>query len=176
MTHVACHRFFANTLHIASAKTTVYLLAIINAASIPGRIVPNYLSDRFGPLNVISLCCPILGVLVLSLISRPSFGGLVLLCIFYGFFSGTWFSLQGPSIGKLCPSPAVIGTRMGMTFAIASIGMLVGNPIGGAILSSGTVEEFRRLWTYGGIVVSVPSVGYLISRMLKANWKVLAIT
>ena len=168
-------RYFAGATHTTDANTAFYLLAIMNTGSIPGRVLPNYLGDRFGPFNMLVFCCPMMGLLILTLISQPSFGGLVVFCIFYGFFSGMWLSLPGPTIIKLCPSPAVIGTRMGMTFAVASFGLLIGNPIGGAILKSGTEEEFQRVWAFGGVMVLVAGVGYVVTRMLKAGWKLAAI-
>ncbi|PQE05482.1 MFS monocarboxylate transporter protein [Rutstroemia sp. NJR-2017a BBW] len=39
--------------HIMNANSAFYMLSVINAASIFGRIIPNWLADRMGPLNVL---------------------------------------------------------------------------------------------------------------------------
>jgi MFS family permease len=51
--------------------------------------------------------------------------------VLYGVSSGAIVSTLAPLSS---PDMKNIGTRMGMAFAIASVGLLIGNPIAGALL------------------------------------------
>lgn len=69
-------------------------------------------------------------------IAIQSKAGLVIFCILYGFFPGTSVTLPSMTVVSLSPNVGVVGTRMGMNFAIAGLGLLVGNPLAGAILGT----------------------------------------
>ena len=111
-----------------------YLLAIINAASIFGRIVPNFVADISGPLNICGpfvLCC---GITAFCWTSISSIGQIIVFCLFYGFFSGTFVAIAGPSIATLSTDMSLVGTHMGMSFGFCSLGLLIGNPVAGVLL------------------------------------------
>ena len=60
----------------------------MNAAAIPGRIVPNYLADRFGPFNTIvpiTLAC---AALLFALFGIKEIAGTIVFAILFGFFPG----------------------------------------------------------------------------------------
>jgi predicted MFS family arabinose efflux permease len=111
-----------------------YLLAIINASSVFGRIVPNFFADVIGPLNISAPFCCVCGIVAFCWTSLSSIGQSIVFCIFYGFFSGTFVSIIGPAIASLCLDPSLIGTHMGMSLAFAALGLLIGNPIAGVLL------------------------------------------
>lgn len=46
--------FFGQATEITDESLSFYLIPIFNAGSVLGRIVPNWLSDRIGPLNVLA--------------------------------------------------------------------------------------------------------------------------
>ena len=119
---------------ITDHELAFYLLAILNAASIVGRVLPNFFADRFGPLTILVPFSFITSVLAFCWIAMDSAGALIVFCILYGFFSGTFVSLPGPAVISLSPNLGEVGTRMGMSFAFAGFGLLVGNPVAGAIL------------------------------------------
>jgi hypothetical protein len=54
----------------------------------------------------------------------------------YGFCSGGYVSLPAVVVITITKDMRYLGTRMGMCFAITSIALLVGIPIGGAFLYS----------------------------------------
>lgn len=121
---------------IVSPNLGFYLLAIVNASSVFGRIVPNFFSDRIGPLNVTMPFSILCGIIGFSWTSIHSIGPLVMFCISYGFFSGTFVSITGPAIASLSPDLALLGTHMGMSFAFAALGLLIGNPVAGVLLDN----------------------------------------
>jgi uncharacterized integral membrane protein len=52
----------------------------------------------------------------------------------------------------ISPHPDVIGTRMGMVWFVASIGILIGAPIAGALKSSSS-HSFLGLQVFAGAVI-----------------------
>lgn len=112
-----------------------YLLAILNAASIFGRIIPNIMADKYGSLNVLIPFILVAGGLIFAWIGIHNLAGVIVFCILFGFFSGSIVSLPPTALVTLSPDLSVIGTRMGMCFSFAGLGLLIGNPIAGAILA-----------------------------------------
>lgn len=162
--------YYAISAHITSADLAFYLLSIANAASIFGRLIPNFLARKTGGLNMLLLCAAVAGVLSFVLIAVHNVAGIVVFAVLFGYFSGTFVSLPPSIFVQLSPNRGLIGTRMGMGFTVVSFGVLVGTPIGGAIL--GGKGGFAGLWAFSGAVI-LAGAGFVgLSRMLKAGWKV----
>lgn len=154
---------------ITDPNTAFYLLSILNAGSIFGRIVPNFLADRTGPLNMIVPCAFIAGILVLCLIATHTVAPLIVICALYGFFSGTFVSLPPTIFVHLTKNRAMIGTRMGMGFSIVSVGLLIGTPISGAILNA---KGFTSTWVFGGVLVLVGATVIAGARVAQGGWSI----
>ncbi|KAK5012603.1 hypothetical protein LTR60_004295, partial [Cryomyces antarcticus] len=105
---------YAITNKITNPNLAFYLLSIINSASIFGRLIPNLVADKTGPFNMIVPCALISGILSLCLIPIKTVGPLIVFCILYGFFSGSFVSLPPTIFVHLSPNRGHIGTRMGM--------------------------------------------------------------
>lgn len=120
---------FAITALSTSETTAIYLLAVINAAGFFGQIIPAWLSDYIG--GEVMLCIAILldGVLGFCWISAHTLGRYVVFLIFNGFASGMIITLPPIVMPYVCPSLAVLGTRLGMLYASAGLGGLIGTPI-----------------------------------------------
>ena len=139
---------FALTLH-TSPDTATYLIAVLNAAQFFGRIIPAWLSDRYGGSYMLVLAQIATAILALSWIAIATVGGFVEFLIFYGFVSGMLATLPAVVVPYVCPSLAVLGTRMGMLYASAGLGVLIGNPVALAAMgSSGGRRDFlgAQLW------------------------------
>ena len=128
-----------------------YLLAVLNAASIFGRIIPNIIADKLGAMHVLIPFTFVAGILSLAWIGIHDLAGIVVFCVLYGFFSGAIVSLPPTALVALSPDLSVIGTRMGMCFSFAGFGLLIGNPIAGALLSS--KSGFSGLEAFSGATV-----------------------
>lgn len=144
-----------------------YLLAIINAASTFGRIIPNYIADRVGPFNVIVPCTFATGILCLCLIPTRSIAPVIVIAALYGFTSGTFVSLPATIFVHVTKNRGLIGTRMGMGFAVASIGLLVGTPISGAILDA---SSYTYVWLFGGLMTFLAGISISAARVYKGGW------
>lgn len=121
---------------IVDASLGFYLLSMLNAASTFGRIGPNFIADHTGPLNMLTPAVTITAILAFSWISVHTVPGIIVLAVFYGFFSGGFVSLPPVVMAYMTPDVRDLGTRMGQMFAVVSIGLLIGTPIGGAILNN----------------------------------------
>jgi MFS family permease len=119
---------------IVDGNLGFYLLTILNAASVFGRIVPNFFADTTGPLNITMPFCCFCGIIAFCWTSVSSLGQVVVFCIFYGFFCGTFVSITGPALATLSPDLGLVGTHMGMSFALSALGVLIGNPVAGVLL------------------------------------------
>ncbi|KAJ4374017.1 hypothetical protein N0V83_002756 [Neocucurbitaria cava] len=156
-----------------SFRLAGYLLAVLNAASIFGRIIPGALADKVGKFNMQALWCTVAGIIVLAL-GLPASGNAAYIAFaaLYGFASGAYVSLlpaQMAAISKV----EQIGVRVGVTFACVSFAGLVGNPIAGAIVDHNH-GKYWGLNVFSGIMLLSGASLFLFTRMYVANWKLLA--
>ncbi|KAJ1556384.1 hypothetical protein HK405_012293 [Cladochytrium tenue] len=143
--------FFAVASGLASNEMAFYIVPILNAGSVFGRIIPNAIADVTGPFNIYGAGSLICGILTFSLLSVNTLGGVVVISLLYGFFSGVFVSLPAVCFAQLTADKAKLGTRFGMGFAFAGFGILAGGPAGGAILGTDLFDlQWTRLWVYGG--------------------------
>lgn len=158
---------------IMDVNTAFYMLSILNASSIGGRILPNFIADKTGPLNVLIPGTIVASVLAFGWIGIRSTAGLVIFSILYGFSSGSFVSLPPTVLVSITPNLATLGTRMGMCFAISGLGLLVGTPIAGVLIRQ---ASFIAAIAFGGAVVAVSAGFFIMTRIAKAgvNPKVIA--
>ena len=145
------------------------LLTIINAGSV-GRLLPNLIADRIGPLNTQIPFVTVAAILAFCWVRIRDTAGLIIFCILHGFFSGTFVSLQGPTVVSLCPDLSTVGTRIGMVLAFSGMGLLVGSPVAGAILRSEGGWIGLQLWS--GAIIVTSALCLLAARIAKASLKV----
>jgi MFS family permease len=157
---------------LMSSNLAFYLLSIINAPSTFGRIIPGFIGDNLGALNTIIPCSMMTGVICLCLIAVNSEAGMITALAFYGFFCGALVSMPPTIFVHLTKNRAVIGTRIGMGFGIISMGLLVGTPISGAILSA--TGSYAYVWVWGGILTVVGTLLLIASRILHGGWNISA--
>ena len=81
------------------------------------------------------------------------------------FFSGALVSLPPTVVATLCPNMGVIGTRIGMFLFPTSIGLLIGNPIAGAILKSGWVD----IQAFCGTIAAMTTILVTAARFAKTG-------
>jgi MFS family permease len=74
--------------HGASAQTSFYMISIMNAATLFGRVIPGIVADRMGHYNVMVLSLLVSGLISFCWTAVHSLAGLVIWSIAYGFSSG----------------------------------------------------------------------------------------
>jgi len=145
-----------------------YTIAIANAGAALGRFGPNYLADKAGPLNVLIPFTFVSGLLAFTWTAVHSSAGLIVFSILYGYFSASFVSLIGPITVEISTeSSDVIGTRLGMVLAFAGVGLLIGSPVAGALLTSyGWIGQ--QAWS--GSLVMASGICLICVRGSKYGW------
>ncbi|QRW12306.1 transporter MCH4 [Ceratobasidium sp. AG-Ba] len=156
-------------VHGLDKNLAFYSLAILNAASVLGRTIPNFIADKHGPFNLLIPCSAISGVLIFAMFGIKSSGALIVFSILYGFFSGAYISLVIPLVASLARDISEIGIRLGIGFAVNGIAALTGTPIAGALLT----EELKwwRPITFGGVVILGGTVVLVVARDMQVKHK-----
>ncbi|KAJ7606610.1 major facilitator superfamily domain-containing protein [Roridomyces roridus] len=106
------------TKHGIDPTFAFYALVIMNASSFIGRLFPGLVSHRWSVKTMITVAA---GCATVSL---------------YGFFAGFIVSLMGPLFAILTDDLSELGTRIGLSFAFSGLGILVGPPIDGLLLTN----------------------------------------
>lgn len=165
--------YYAEAQHITDTSMAFYLVPIFNAASCFGRTLPNALSDKTGPLNLIAPGATIVGVLIFCMITVTSEAAIIVVAIFTGFFSGVFIAMPPVCFVALTKDKTKIGTRIGMGFGIIGFATLAGGPGGGRILGSAAPLNWNGLWIYGGVSAVVSGVLYAGLRVARTGPKLM---
>ncbi|KAL9089756.1 MAG: hypothetical protein Q9165_005550 [Trypethelium subeluteriae] len=163
--------FYPANRHFTDTRLAFYMVPIYNAGSYFGRTIPNALSDKLGPLNIITPCALISGVLMLCMIAVRSSAAMIVLASFAGFFTGVFLAMPPVCFARLTKDKSMIGTRIGMGFAIVSLAMLIGGPGGGGILGQVDPLNWTGLWVFGGATACVAGLMYSLLRVRTSGFK-----
>ncbi|KAL8721348.1 MAG: hypothetical protein Q9225_001960 [Loekoesia sp. 1 TL-2023] len=138
--------------------------------SIFGRTIPGYIADKTGRFNTMIVTSFLSTILVLAL-WLPARGNVpyILFSAFYGFSSGAFVSLA-PALVAQISDIRQIGVRTGSMFAAISIAALVGNPIGGALISNED-GNYTHLEIFCGVMMLGGSVVFVAARWSLAGFK-----
>jgi len=158
-----------------SSNTSYTLVTIVNAGTIPGRLITGFLADKLGRYNVIITSVFLSGAcgLVLWMPFGYNVGVLYAYAALYGFFSGSIFSLLPVCCGQICKTED-FGKRYSTMYFTVAFGTLVGVPIGGAIIGDKTIQNYNYFIIYTAIVTTLSSICYIISRYFAVGRKILA--
>ncbi|MCJ1449766.1 hypothetical protein MMC28_000094 [Mycoblastus sanguinarius] len=161
---------YAQQRGIIEGQLALYLLVIMNAASTFGRVIPNFLADKTGPLNVAAPFTAVCALLGFCWVAIESTAGLVVFAVLYGFFTGTFISLCGPCIASLSPNLSALGTHMGMSFGLSGFGLFLGSPVAGALLSQ---YGFTAVQVWCGATNIAAAVFILAARLAASGPKLI---
>lgn len=116
-----------------SSNLAFYLLAILNATSLFGRITSGASADKLGWMNMLTFVGLCNTVLIFCWPSTHTNSAVIIWTAFFGFFSGAIFSLFPAAFALVTPKPQLIGTYIGQGVAVLGLSGLTGTPIAGAI-------------------------------------------
>lgn len=168
-------QLFDELNHLSTLDFSPYTVTLMNVGSIFGRILPTYLSDKVGVINMSIASTFASAVLAFGWMGVHNLAGVIVFVLLYGFTSGAVLTVTSAAIMGLSPDMSRLGTRMGMAFTVAGITVLVGTPIAGAIF--GNFSRIRWLagigYSAGGLVLGSVLMGgsrYAKGRN-KEGWK-----
>ncbi|KAI7364892.1 MFS monocarboxylate transporter-like protein [Hortaea werneckii] len=151
-----------------NSNLAFYMLPVLSAGSIVGRILPAFVADITGPLNILSICTVIAGVLGFCWTAvHHALGGLVIWALLYGAFSGAFVSLQPSTVVSITDDMSTVGGRLGMNTFCAALGILVGNPIAGVIVDSSWIG----LQSFCGGTLLAGAVLVLLTRWSRVGFR-----
>jgi MFS family permease len=150
-----------------SATLASNLLAIVNASSTFGRIIPGILADKFGRLNLFGFAGLGTGIMVFCINEPTTNAAIIVYTIFFGFVSGTIISSASAAISLCTKDPRNLGTYMGMGMGLAAFAVLIGPPINGALI--GRYHSFSEVSIFSGVVTLVGGVFALGSKVVTSE-------
>ncbi|KAH9860357.1 hypothetical protein J1614_011688 [Plenodomus biglobosus] len=127
---------YARQIRGLTYEQSLDLLLVLNGVGILGRLIPSFLADRLGMLNVFTIMVFLSSLSIYTWTAVSSTTGLYIWTVFYSLFFGGIQSLSPAALSSLNSDMQKQGTRMGMNYSVLSFGALIGTPVAGALISS----------------------------------------
>lgn len=145
-----------------------YVLPILNAGSLFGRLSAGFIGDKIGRFNVFIVVCFLSGIWILALwLPSSSNPSLIAFAVLFGYFSGAYVSLITPMVSQISPLRELRFRSGIIQFSIA-IGGLTTNPINGAILTG--ASGWNGLKIFSGILCVAGTAFVLAARVRQVGW------
>ncbi|KAH7137391.1 major facilitator superfamily transporter, partial [Dactylonectria estremocensis] len=120
------------------ANTGYTLVAVLNASSCFGRVIPGMVGDRIGHFDVLLTMIITTSVFTGSMFipfASKDIRVLFVFAAFWGFGSGSFVSITPICVGRTC-NPRDVGRYYGTMTFVTSFGALIAVSIGGEMLES----------------------------------------
>ncbi|CCF57801.1 hypothetical protein KAFR_0D01550 [Kazachstania africana CBS 2517] len=148
------------------------LIMVMNLCGIPGRWLPGRLSDSFGRFNV--AIATLVALSIVMLVGWLPFGrdlkSLYVIAAFYGFCSGSIFSLLPVCCGQISKTEE-FGKRYSTMYFIVSFTALFGIPVAGAIIHNATHADYEHYIIYCSIGTLAAAMSFFASRSFAVGFK-----
>lgn len=161
---------FARDIIGLSNSMAINLLLIMNGAGMFSRLIPNYLADHVGPLNLLIPFGFISGVVLLGWTGVHNIDGLYAFAVIYGLAAAGVQSLFPATLSSLTTDIKKTGVRMGMVMSIVGCSSLMGSPIAGALIDTGD-GDYLYAQIFGGLAMCVGSLILVAARILKIGYR-----
>lgn len=149
-----------------------YMVSILSAASVFGRLVPNFFADKTGPMNIITPFTLVVSILCYVWIPVKGLGGIIVFALLYGFFSGAYVSIPPSCVASMTDDMTKLGSRLGMNFLASGLGILIGTPVAGALITR-MDGSFLGAQLFAGSVLILAAIGMVITRYMLSGPKLL---
>ncbi|KAB8256587.1 MFS general substrate transporter [Aspergillus pseudonomiae] len=164
--------------HGLTGSLSYELMSIFSATSIPGRVIPGLLADRWGRFNVMiatGSVCTIL-ILALWLTANESKAAIISFAAFFGFWAGPAISLSPVCVAQISKT-GDYGKRYGTTNTIMALCLLVAIPVAGEILkvqNPSTHQEtvYWGLIVFSGLSYACSTLFLILAKGVSVGWTV----
>lgn len=135
--------------HGMNSKLAFYLVAILNAASFPGRVISGFVADKWGCLNMLFLATFTSGIVALCWQACRTNASILVITALFGFCSGGIVSGISIGLASVPKDPRYIGTYLGMGFGVTAFAVLIGPPVSGAMVTR--YHGFTQVSIFSGV-------------------------
>ncbi|KAM0333576.1 hypothetical protein ACHAQA_002241 [Verticillium albo-atrum] len=158
-----------------STDQAYQILAILNGASVFGRVLAGWWGDAFGAFNsnVLAVVVSVVACLGVWLPAGSTSGGVIVFAVLFGFASGNNISISPVCIGRLCKTQNY-GRYYATTYTVVAFACLIGIPIGGEIVTA-TNGAYWGLIVFTGAIYVVSLVALWAAKVVCVGWRVLAV-
>lgn len=154
-----------------SQIASINLLIILNGVGVIGRVLPNFLADRyFGPLNLIIPATTASSILIFSWMAVKSQTGLYVFAVVYGIVGAMVQGLFPAVLSSLTTDLRKAGTRMGMVFTIVAFAVLTGPPLDGALIQADG-GDYKGAQEFAGACLAIGTSLLAVCRWKKSRGK-----
>ncbi|KAI1359956.1 major facilitator superfamily domain-containing protein [Xylaria arbuscula] len=139
----------------------ILTLVFVSIGSFLGRTIPLIAATYVGAVQVYFAGTVVAIVVLFAWISVHNVGGVVAFAIIYGLVSGVLVAAPSAAMSHptLSPTMDVIGSRMGVVWLFAGVGVLVGSPAAGALADIHPQHiDFRPAQSFAGAVVTAAAL------------------
>lgn len=127
---------YAREVRGMSYSTALDLLLLMNGVGIVGRLLPSFLADKLGAVNMYLPMAVGSTILLYCWPAVDNTAGLYAWSCIYGIVAGGIQAMFPAALSSLTLDPRKQGTRIGMTFTIVSFAVLTGPPLAGVLISN----------------------------------------
>jgi hypothetical protein len=156
------------------------MLIILNAAGIPGRIVPALFADlRIGTLNMYIITLLLTSAILLFWPLVGTEAGMFGWTAAYGFGAAGVSSLLQAGLTSINDEPAKTGQKIGMAFTVVGFASLVGGPVGGELIRIGEEtriagpEAYVWMMVFTGVIMFAGAVILCVARLNRTGYRFL---
>ncbi|RYP42196.1 hypothetical protein DL767_000360 [Monosporascus sp. MG133] len=152
-----------------SYSSASILIMVLNGVALPFRVIPAFIADRIGVLNVVVPLLYAWCIVAFCWLAVTDTTGYYIFTCFYGIVSGSFQSLIATAIANITKRLDMAGTRLGMAFSIVSFASLTGPPIGGALQgANGNKFVAPQAWAAG--MTAIAMVLLTLARVLRGGY------
>ena len=91
----------------------------------------------------------------------------------YGITSGTVVAITPAVVAEITSDPKEVGTRIGMSYFVGGLGMLVGPPVAGRLLDMHDGSYYLGVQLFSACIMCAATMCLVMARAHKAGWHVL---
>jgi MFS transporter, MCT family, aspergillic acid transporter len=144
-----------------SVSLSQYLVSILNAGGLFGRIASGVFGQALGIFNVASACCVLCSIVLTAIwILVSGTAGAIVFAVFFGF-TLNFVVAATPVLVSNVSEPQEMGLRVGIVWGVSSIGAISGIPIGSSLIHG---DDYLRMKIFAGVIVTVASFCFASAR------------
>jgi MFS family permease len=153
-------------------STTYIIVTVMNASGIFGKIIPAYLSDKFGRFNIMMCTMVTLSVSLFAIwLPYYNLAGFYIFAVVYGFAFGAVYALTPVLISQISQTKE-FGSRYATAYFVVAFGNLISMPIGSQFINEETVSNYDHMIIFAGATCVFATFLLLMSRTALVGWKV----